>query len=90
MLEDSTLEEKSSLFRLDRGNDDEFLQFVSLYWASKVTGISICTLRNACEKTNLMITQQKGGIQKFEVDWAIVCNSCCPKSKKEILRELGQ
>ena len=45
-----TLEEKSLLFLLDRGNDDESLQFVSLYWASKVTGISICALRNVCEK----------------------------------------
>ena len=51
-----TLEEKSLLFLLDRGNDDESLQFVSLYWASKVTGISICALRNACEKTNPTIT----------------------------------
>ena len=51
-----TPEEKSSLFHLDRGNDDESLQFVSLYRALKVTGSSICTLRNACEKTNLMIT----------------------------------
>ena len=45
-----TFEEKSSLFHLDRGNDNESLQFVSLYRASKVTGISICALRNVCEK----------------------------------------
>ena len=45
-----TFEEKSSPFHLEQGNDDESLQFVSLYRASKVTGISICKLRNACEK----------------------------------------
>ena len=85
-----TLVEKSWLFRLDRGNDDESLQFVSLSRAWKVTGISICAPRNACEKTNPTITRRKRGIQKFEVDWSIVCNSCCPKSKKEILLEIGQ
>ena len=85
-----TLEEKSSPFLLERENDDESLQFVSLYWASKVTGISICALKNACEKTNLMITRRKGGVQKFEVYWARVCFACCPKSKKDLLPEIGQ
>ena len=50
-----TPEDKSSFFSIDRGNDDESLQFVSLYWASKKTGISICALTNACKKANLTI-----------------------------------
>ena len=50
-----TPEERSSFFSVDRGNDDESLQFVSLYRALKVTGISICTQRNACKKANLTI-----------------------------------
>ena len=85
-----TLEEKSSLFLLDQGNDIESLQSVSLYQASKVTGISICALRNACEKTNLTIMQRKRGVQKFEVYWARVCFACCPKSKKDLLLEIDQ
>ena len=34
-----TPEDRSSFFLMDRGNDDESLQFVSICWASKVTGI---------------------------------------------------
>ena len=51
-----TPEDRSSFFSMDRGNSDESLQFVSLYRASKKTGISICALRNACKKANLTIT----------------------------------
>ena len=51
-----TPEDRSSFFSMDRGNSDESLQFVSLYQASKKTGISICALRNACKKANLTIT----------------------------------
>ena len=84
-------EDRSSFFGLDRGNDDEFLQFISIYQASKVTGISICALRNACKKANMTITRQSGSfVEKFEVYWASVCFYCCPKTKKELLRELDQ
>ena len=89
-----TPEDRSSFFLMgpeDRGNDDESLQFVSIYRASKVTGISICALRNAYKKANMMITRRSGGfVEKFEVYWTSVCFDCCPKSKKEILREIGQ
>ena len=51
-----TPEDRSSFFSMDRENDDESLQLVSLYQASKKTGISICTLKNACKKVNLTIT----------------------------------
>ena len=50
-----TPEDRSAFFLIDRGNENESLQFVSLYRASKKTGISICALRNACKKANLTI-----------------------------------
>ena len=84
-------EDQSSFFGLDRGNDDEFLQFVSIYQASKVTGISICALRNASKKVNVLIMRQNGIlVEKFDVYWASVCFDCCAKTKKELLRELDQ
>ena len=85
-----TPEDRSAFFLMDRGNDNESLQFVSLYRASKKTGISICALRNACKKENLTITQQKGGTQMFKVYWSPVCFACCPKTKKSLLRELTE
>ena len=85
-----TPDDRSSFFLLDRGNDDESLQFVSIYRASKVTGISICALRNACKKANMTITRRSGGfIEKFEVYWTSVCFDCCPKTKQELLWELA-
>ena len=83
-----TPEDRSSFFLMDRENDDESLQFISIYRASKVTGISICALRNACKKANMKITRRKGGIQKIEVYWTSTCFDCCPKTKKELLWEL--
>ena len=62
-LKTLTPEDRSAFFLMDRGNDDESLQFVSIYRASKKTGISICTLRNACKKVNPIITRRKGGIK---------------------------
>ena len=86
---DLTPEDSSSWFSINREGDYErFLHFVSIYRASKKTGISICTLRNACKKANLTITQRKGEVQKFEVRWATTCFNCCPKTKKELLRPL--
>ena len=84
-----TPEDRSLFFLLDRGNDDESLHFISIYWVSKVIGISICALRNACKKANMTITRQKGGIQKFEIYWPTVCFDCCPKTKKQLLWELA-
>ena len=88
---DLTPEDRSSFFFMYPGNDyDKPSHFISLYQASKVTGISICALRNACNKANLTITRQSGGfVEKFEVYWASTCFDCCPKTKKELLWELA-
>ena len=55
---DLTPEDRSSWFFMDReaNNYEKPLTFVSLYQASKKTGISICALRNACKKANMTIT----------------------------------
>ena len=85
-----TPEDRSMFFLMDQGFDEESLQFVSIYRASKKTGISICTLRNACNKANLTITHRKGGVvQKFEDYWSTICRGCS-KSKKRLLFELDQ
>ena len=69
---------------------DKPSHFVSLYRASKVTGISICALRNACKKANLTITRRSGGfVEKFQVYLASVCSDCCPKTKKELSWEIS-
>ena len=44
------------------------MTFTSLYVASKVTGVSDCALRNACEKTNKKITQRKGEFPRNKID----------------------
>ena len=85
-----TPEDRSAFFLMDQGNDNESLQFVSLYWALNKTGISICVLRNACKMANLTIMRRKRGIQMFKVYWSPVCFACCPKSKKSLLCELDQ
>ena len=89
---DLTPEDRSAWFLMYRGNDYERpLQFVSIYQASKETGISICALRYASKKANMMITRRSGGfVEKFEVYWASTCFDPCPKTKKELLRELDQ
>ena len=87
---DFTPEDRSALFTLYPGGDyNRPLTFVSLYQASKKTGISICALRNACSKTNMKITWQKWGKQIYEVLWTTVCFDCCPKTKKELLWEIS-
>ena len=56
--EDITPEDRSSFFFMHPGNDyDRPLHFISLYRASKVTGISINVLRNACKKANPTIAR---------------------------------
>ena len=85
-----TPEDWCSFFLLDQGNEDESLQFVSIYQALKVTGISICVLWNACKKVNMTITRRSGSfVEKLEVHWTSVCFDCCPKTKKELLKELA-
>ena len=52
-----TIEDKSSLFLLFKGEDRrDFLDFSSFYKAKAKTVISISALRNACEKENTTIT----------------------------------
>ena len=54
---DLTPEDRSALFTLyPGGNYDRPLTFISLYRASKKTGISICVLRNVCSKANMKTT----------------------------------
>ena len=87
---DLTPEDRSAIFTLYPGGDYDIpLTFISLYRASKKTDISICTLRNACSKANMKITQQKWGEQRYEVLWTTVCFDCCPKTKKELLWEIS-
>ena len=88
---DLTPEVRSLWFFMDREGDnyEKPLTFVSLYRALKKTGISICALRNACKKANMTITRRNGGVQKSEVGWATTCFDCCPKTKKELLRQLN-
>ena len=55
--------------------------FTSLYQASKLTGISYNTLRNACEKSNKFMTRMKGEFAKYQIDWHDVCCCCNPPKK---------
>ena len=54
------------------------MTFTSLYAASKVTGISDCALKNACEKTNKKITQRKGESARYKISWFNICHECDP------------
>ena len=64
------------------------MTFTSLYVASKVTGISNNTSRNACEKNNKVITRRKGEFTKYEINWFHICHKCDlsppKKSKGEV------
>ena len=44
------------------------MTFTSLHVASKVTGISDCALRNACEKTNKKVAKRKGEFARYKID----------------------
>ena len=55
------------------GDYDNPMYFKSLYPALRKTGISVCALRNACEKTNEMITRRKFGPVNNEVFWSGSC-----------------
>ena len=88
MLETLTLEEKSSLFRLDRGNDDESLQFVSFYRASKVTGISICALRNACENQTQRSCDEKERYKSLKLTGQLYAIVVVPSPKRKFYANL--
>ena len=79
LLKTLSFKDKSSWFMLDlNGEHEHLMQFSSLYEAAKVTGISICALRNACEKTNKTITRRRNGPIKYEIWWAGSCLKCVP------------
>ena len=54
------------------------MTFTSLYEALKITGISDCTLRNACMKTNKKVTKMKGEFATYKIDSFGVCRRCDP------------
>ena len=62
--------------------------FISLYTASKITGISNNASRNACEKNNKVITRRKEEFARYKIEWFHICRQCDPsppkKSKGEV------
>ena len=91
-----TVKDKSTWFHMERKDIKQYpmgpqdpgpqrgpITFTSLYLASKVTGISINALRNACEKNNKVITQRKGEFARYQLDWFYICRKCDPSPPKE-------
>ena len=79
-----TVKEKSTWFHMERDDIKQYpMTFTSLYVASKVTGISDCALRNACEKTNKKATKTKGKFARYKIDWFNVCRQCGPSPPKK-------
>ena len=72
-----TFEDRSSYFTIDLGygTKDTYI-FTSIGQASRETGISICTLRNACSKVNMSIMKRKEGMQSYRLFWPGKCKSC--------------
>ena len=65
---DLTPEDKSSFFFMcPENNYERPLTFVSLYRASKVTGISINAPRNACKKVNMTISDEEEGYKHLKL-----------------------
>ena len=84
---DLTVKDRSTWFHMEQkdikqapmGLQDMGLQrgpmtFTSLYAASKVTGISNTTLRNACYKNNEKITRRKGEFTRYKIEWYNICH----------------
>ena len=57
------------------GNLKGMQNFTSLYQASKVTGLSLCSLINASEKGNFKITERKDK-KGFLISWFIIHDDC--------------
>ena len=49
--------------------------FTSLYQASKVTSLSLCSLINAAEKGNFKITRRNDK-KEFLISWGIIHDDC--------------
>ena len=72
-----TVKEKSTWFHMERDDiKQDAMAFTSSYVVSKVTGISDCALRNACEKTNKKVTRRKGEFARYEIEWYDICHRC--------------
>ena len=78
-----SFKDKSASFSMLRDNfDTHKLEFESISKASRRTGISINTLRNACEKTNPTITRRGSDPEKFWVEWRPWCLECISKKRE--------
>ena len=75
-----TVKDRSTWFHIERKDIKELpiMAFTSLHVASKITGISDCVLRNACEKTNKKVTKRKGEFARYKIDWFNICRQCDP------------
>ena len=63
---------------LDLGKDGNLKgmqNFASLYQASKVTGLSLCSVINAAEKGNFKITRRKDK-KEFLISWGVIHDDC--------------
>ena len=66
-----------AMFKLDRFNIlVDSRAFYSIAKASRWSGVSICSLRNACEKGNPKVTRRKGEVQRFWIKWNAKCFRC--------------
>ena len=54
----------------------------SLYEAHKLTGLSLCSLINAADKGNVMITRRKDK-QRFVLGWQSIHDRCFEHRKEE-------
>ena len=84
-----TVKDRSTWFHMGRKDIKQYpMTFTSLYQASKVMAISNNALRNACQKSNKVITRRKGEFASYQIDCFYICCRCNPsppkKSKGEI------
>ena len=85
-----TVKDRSTWFHIEGRNIKQYpMTFTSPYAASKVTGISNNTLRNACEKNNKVITRRKGEFAKYKIEWYNICHQCDPSPLKKSKGEVG-
>ena len=79
-----TVKDRSTWFHMERKDiKGSPMTFTSLYVASKLTGISNNTLRNAYKKNNKKITKRKGEFARYQIDWFHICRQCDPSPLKK-------
>ena len=66
-----TFKDRKTRFGMDEGFDSDLHQFQKINQALKATGLSYCTLRNACEKGNM--TSQDEKMEKSSICTGWVC-----------------